>query len=296
METPHFDQDQIRDQQRQLWQARAQLWGEERARTRGAQSEPDPIALRLMELAAIKEGDRVLDLACGIGDPSFQIAERVGTEGHVLGVDFSEAMIAGATALAAEHGITNATFQPIANERELAVPPASFDAAVCQCGLMYMPDRVGAVQAILAALKPGARLAVCTWGPAEHSPQALFVYALANLHFDAPLPPADALAEAFVAQSIPSRKQLEAMFLAAGYRAIASETSIYLTIQEATPEAFWSIIESQSSIATRLLADQPDAVRQAIREDAVRLLGRMFPEGGIRLGSEVVFASGMKPE
>lgn len=124
---------------------------------------------------------------------------------------------------------------------------------------------------------------------------ALFIYALANLHFDAPLPHADALADAFVAQSIPSRQQLEAVLLAAGYQAIVSETAIYPTIQETSPEAYWSIVESQSSTAARLLASRSDAVRQAVREDAVRLLGRLFPEGGIRLGSEVVFASGMKP-
>jgi ubiquinone/menaquinone biosynthesis C-methylase UbiE len=287
MATPPPDHDQVREQQRQFWQSRVHAEQLELA----AQQAPDPVSRRLIELAAIKKDAKVLDLACGVGNPSFLIAELVGAQGHVYGADLSVDMIAAATARASEQGITQVTFHLIQNERDLPAGPASVDAAVCQFGLMYMPDGVGALQAIGAALKPGGRLAVCTWGPIEHSPLQFFLYALANRHFAAPIPHSDQPGP----MALSSRDALEALFETAGYTEIQSETYAYVGIHEATPEAFWNSVELYSGTAVRLFSTQPDAVRQAVSEEAIHLLTGMFPQGEIGLSGEVVFAAGTKP-
>src|SRR5947209_6718976 len=110
--------EQVRAQQRAEWSAAAPGW----IRHRHAVSAPArPLTEQLLALAQIRPGQRVLDLACGTGDPAFTIAERVGPTGAVLGLDQSPEMIDGARAWAHAHGVQNVEFRQIQMEVELGV-------------------------------------------------------------------------------------------------------------------------------------------------------------------------------
>ena len=91
--------------QRAAWSAAATPWAKWwEVFERGAQSVND----RLVELACIAPGQRVLDIASGLGEPSFTAARRVGPNGLVLGVDFAPDMVARAAARARDGRDTGA--------------------------------------------------------------------------------------------------------------------------------------------------------------------------------------------
>ena len=118
--------------------------------------------------AAVAPGFTVLDVACGSGIPSLEIARVVGSSGSVTATDPSPIMIAALEENAQQRGLTNLVAVQ-ASATELPFPPASFDAATCQLGVMFFPDVRAALQRIRAVLRPGGRAAFVAWGPAEEN-------------------------------------------------------------------------------------------------------------------------------
>ena len=94
----------IRGKQRAEWDAVAPGWRRNREKLGVNMT---PITDRLLRLSGAKRGDRVLDMACGTGDPAFVLSEAVGPDGHVLGLDLSEEMIEAARDWARSEAITN---------------------------------------------------------------------------------------------------------------------------------------------------------------------------------------------
>lgn len=122
-----------------------------------------PAQDRLLELAALQPGERVLDVAAGTGLVTFRAAAAVEPGGAVVGTDISDAMVANLRQAAIQRGCTNVTAERMDAE-DLKVPDASFDAALCALGLMYVPDPRQALEAMRRALRPGGRTAVAVWG------------------------------------------------------------------------------------------------------------------------------------
>lgn len=155
--------------------------------------------------ANIQPGDRVLDVACGTGVLAQAAASCVGDGGAVAGLDADPGMLAVAAGLA-----------PAIEWRQglaelLPYPDQSFDAVICQFGLMFFSDRQQALREMLRVLAPGGRLAVAVWDALEHTPAyAAEVALLARVAGDEA---ADALRAPFV---LGDRRALEALFVAAG--------------------------------------------------------------------------------
>ena len=122
-----------------------------------------PSQQRLLELADLRPGESVLDVACGTGLVTFPAARAVGSGGEVVGTDISEAMVQAAAQRAAELGLTNASFQRMDAE-ELRFQEESFDAALCGLGLMYVPDPLAAMRGQLRVLRRGGRAVSAVWG------------------------------------------------------------------------------------------------------------------------------------
>ncbi|MBA4330250.1 MAG: dimethylmenaquinone methyltransferase [Polaromonas sp.] len=127
------------------------------------QAQLAPAQAGLLALAALKPGDKVLDVACGTGLVSLQAARDVGPQGRVVGVDLSGQMVEAATRRATGCGLANVDFARMDGEA-LAMPDEGFDAALCALGLMYMPEPAQALREMRRALRPGGRMAVAVWG------------------------------------------------------------------------------------------------------------------------------------
>ena len=129
----------------------------------GWRAQLEPAQSLMLAMAAVRPGERVLDVACGTGLVSFRIAEAVGADGEVVATDISGEMIAAARRLAETREISNARFERFDAE-EMDLDDAPFDAAVCALGLMYVPDPVKALGEMRRLLRPGGRAAASVWG------------------------------------------------------------------------------------------------------------------------------------
>jgi len=110
----------------------------------------------------VRAGQRALDVACGFGENTLELAERVGKSGSALGIDCTRAFVEIARREARVAGAHNVAYQLGDIERaELA--PHSFDVAVSRFGIMYCASPVRALRAIGRALVPGGRLGLIAW-------------------------------------------------------------------------------------------------------------------------------------
>lgn len=122
-----------------------------------------PAQRRLLALADLRPGERVLDVAAGTGLVTFPAAESVGTNGQVLATDLSEAMVQRLGRAAVVRGVAQIETRRMDAEA-LQVADGRFDAALCALGLMYFPDPVRALGEMRRVLRPGGRAVVAVWG------------------------------------------------------------------------------------------------------------------------------------
>jgi ubiquinone/menaquinone biosynthesis C-methylase UbiE len=120
----------------------------------------------IVEAAGIRAGQSVLDLACGAGAVTRLVATRVGPEGRVVGLDINPGMLAVARVAASAPNVEWREGSAL----KMPLPDATFDAAVCQQGLQFFPDRSAALSEVRRVLKPGGRLALSCWRSIEHTP------------------------------------------------------------------------------------------------------------------------------
>jgi SAM-dependent methyltransferase len=122
---------------------------------------------RLQEAAAITATDRVLDVGCGCGD-STRNAARSATIGGAFGVDILPEMITRARQRAAEQGLANATFD-VGDVQVYPFVSGTFDVIISRHGATFCSDPVAAFTNLWKALRPGGRLAMIAWAPAEQN-------------------------------------------------------------------------------------------------------------------------------
>src|SRR5215470_5906029 len=128
-------------QQREQWSHVAQGW---QRRWVAFERDAQPLSDRLMELAHIAPGQRVLDVATGIGEPAMTAARRVGPAGSVVAIDQAAEMLAVALERMQAGGVENIEFVE-GDAETLVVEPASFDAVVSRWGLLFFQDPVAAL-------------------------------------------------------------------------------------------------------------------------------------------------------
>jgi ubiquinone/menaquinone biosynthesis C-methylase UbiE len=128
-----------------------------------------PLSERMLDLAGLRPGMRVLDLASGRGEPALRAAQRVGEKGFVLGVDTSETMLEMAREKARREGLSNLEFSAGNAELMERIPVAHFHAATVRWGLMYMVSPVAALASARRALVAGGVLVAALWAEPERA-------------------------------------------------------------------------------------------------------------------------------
>src|SRR5689334_23110786 len=151
---------------RNTWEKAASGWAKwEREFSAGLSSATDT----LIDMAGIRPGMRVLDLACGAGSQTILAARRVGSSGSVMACDISGTMLDHVRQNAAAAGIQNVeTIECAAEELDPTLPP--FDSAISRLGLMLFPSPSSALNAIQRVLKPGARFAALVFTTPDANP------------------------------------------------------------------------------------------------------------------------------
>lgn len=170
-------------------------------------------APRVADAAAIRDGHRVLDVACGTGILAREADSRIGAAGHVVGLDPNPGMLAVAARLAPDvewrEGVAES----------LPFAGGSFDAVVSQFGLMFFRDRRQALQEMRRVLAGGGRLVLAVWNSLDAIPAYASLVTL--LEEMAGRPAADALRAPFV---LGDRGRLSMLAGEAGMTAAAIQT------------------------------------------------------------------------
>jgi SAM-dependent methyltransferase len=131
-----------------------------------------PVSHRMIEVASPQPGERVLELAAGLGETGMLAAELVAPLGGVIVSDQAEAMLDGARARSISLGLSNVEFQ-VLNAEWIDLPLASVDVVLCRWGYMLMADPAAALGETRRVLRPGGRLALAVWDSLAENPWAL---------------------------------------------------------------------------------------------------------------------------
>jgi len=164
MTTPTpFDAAKYKSTTRDQWEAAAEAWHRWGPTLR---SWLGPATERMLELASVTAGCRVLDVAAGAGDQTIQAAARVGPGGSVLATDISPAILAFAAAEAKRAGHTNVITRAMDGEN-LDLGDETFDVVISRVGLIYFPDQQKALAEMRRVLVPGGRVAAIVYATPE---------------------------------------------------------------------------------------------------------------------------------
>jgi SAM-dependent methyltransferase len=162
---PSFDAAKYKIAQREQWNKDGAAW---RRWTPTLDRWYGEVTRQMLDLALIRPGQRILDVAAGAGEPAVSAAERVGPGGYVLATDISEGIVELAIQVARERGLKQVETRVMDGEK-LDLPDASFDAVLSRLGLMYMPHPVTALREWRRALRAGGRVAVVVFSTPDRN-------------------------------------------------------------------------------------------------------------------------------
>ncbi len=158
-----FDAEQYKRTTRSQWEEYAAGWA---AWAPLLESWLGDATERMLDMAGVTGGSRVLDVAAGAGGQAIAAARRAGPGGHVLATDLSPTILDHAAKAAAAAGLGNFDTRELDGERLHELDPASFDAAISRVGFIYFPNRDQALRGIHRALAEGGRFATVTYSTA----------------------------------------------------------------------------------------------------------------------------------
>ncbi|KFE35449.1 Methyltransferase type 11 [Thioclava atlantica] len=190
----------------------------------------EPWARELIRRARPQSGEHILDLACGTGVVTKEIAKQVPEPCRLSAADHSPDMLYVARSLARKAG-----FEVEWVEADAAVLPFadnSFDLAICQQALQFFPDKLGALRELRRVLKPGGRAVFCVQREMAVNPMLQAQAAALEAHVGA-----EAAAAVHAICSLPDSSELRDLFEAAGFRGIELE-SVSLELEHPDAAAF----------------------------------------------------------
>jgi SAM-dependent methyltransferase len=191
-----------------------------------------PLGLLAMERGRIAAGDHVLDVGCGCGDSTHEIARRVGATGSVTAIDLSEPMLARARETAHAAGLANATFLH-ADAAAEPLPAGRFGVLYSRFGVMFFADPPAGFANLRRSIADGGRLAFVCWRGIQENPWMLVPLMAAAQHFTLPPPPPPGTPGPF---AFADSERVAGILAAAGFADIAFEpVDETLTIGGAQP-------------------------------------------------------------
>jgi enediyne biosynthesis protein CalE5 len=284
MEGKTIDPVEFREAQHKQWDSAAtgwRKWSELIDRSAGQISE------RLVELAGVEPGSRVLDVAAGYGEPSLTAAKVAGAEGSVVATDLAADMLAYGRERAADAGVDTIEFVE-SGAMDLDFPEDSFDAAVSRFGIIFEPDGEGAAAKVRGFLKPGARMAVASWGQPEEVPFLAVPMQAVMKKLDVPPPPPGTPGPL----SRPTHEALGGLLEGGGFSEVEVEDA-EVSFEWGSPEEFTTFVKEIAPPISAMMEGHPEEVKAeawaAITEATREKIGG---DGAVSFTNKVLLASG----
>ncbi|HEY7830079.1 MAG TPA: methyltransferase domain-containing protein [Solirubrobacteraceae bacterium] len=268
------------------WEAAAPGWTrrQDEIRMFGA-----PVSHWMVQAIDPQPGQRVLELAAGLGETGFLAAELVAPVGGVIVSDQAEAMLEGARARAHELALTNIEFQVMGAEW-IDLPVASVDAVLCRWGYMLMADPLAALLETRRVLRPGGRLALAVWDRLELNPWAQAPAAVLREHGLAPPPEQQGTSGPF---ALADPERLGTLLEEAGFTEILVDTIAV----EQRPPSFTDFWETTLDLSRNFHDAVLSLPEEQIGEVRTALIAQLEPytaqDGSLVIpGSSLVAAAG----
>jgi SAM-dependent methyltransferase len=265
------------------WAGSAAGWG---ARAAQLQEVLAPVSVWMVEAVNPQPGQTVLELAAGPGETGFLAAELIHPGGTLICSDFAEPMLDVARTRVQELGLDNVEFRRLDAE-SLDLDAASVDSVLCRYGYMLMADSPAALRETRRVLRPGGRMALAAWAPAEENPWASIAGQVVRTRLGAPEP--DPAAPGMFAFGPPGR--LAGLLADAGFTDARVEEHD-LTFAYPSFAEWWEITHDVS----KPLADLVDAMEPADREATLEAVHEAFapytgPSGELAFPARTLLAS-----
>lgn len=286
MSTQSNDLARYKDEQRQQWDGVAAGW---RKWWPVIENGAQHVSQRMIELAEVQPGRRVLDIATGIGEPALLAASRVGPAGRIVATDLSSHMLDIARERAATLGLANVEFMEADAER-LDFPDGSFDAVLWRWGLTDLPKPSNALLAIRRMLAANGSFVTAVWdaGP-EARPLASAATMVAREMFDFPSPGSEELSPSGSVEHALTKELVHA-----GFSDVRTEV-LTLALEFASIEDCTQYLTDVSPVFADLFSGKSPAQQAEYRR---RLAGKLQPyataEGGVRIRNVTICAAGRR--
>lgn len=248
-----------------------------------------PIADEFAVFAELRKGWRVLEVACGPGIATRAAARRVGEKGSVLATDFAPEMLAAAAAWPAEKRAAPIE-RRVMDAQKLDLPDASFDAVICQLGLMLFAKPHDALAEMRRVAKPGAPVACLVQGRRS----AMQFTALVMDAMVARAPHLRAPQGAPTLYAFGPDKILEEAFMKAGLTEIVAKRQNGI-FRFKTPEEYWATMTEGAGRTGAMLRSLTPEVQAKVKADVLRRAAKRRVGGFVEIPYEFTMARGFAP-
>ncbi len=275
---------EFRDAQHQQWDKASVGWKKHSDLIDNAASH---ISERLVELAGVAAGSRVLDVAAGYGEPSLTAARVAGPNGSVAATDISGEMLAYGRERAQAEGLENIEFIQ-SDAVSLDFPAGSYDAAVSRWGIIFDPDGEGAAARVRSFLAPGGRMAISSWGPPDRVPFLGVPVMTVMQRLKVPPPPPGTPGPL----SRPTPEAIGGLLEGGGFSDVeVEEAEVAFTWGSA--EEFTTFVREIAPPITALMASHPQEVQDETWAAITEAVGeRAAGDGTVEMKNLVLLASG----
>ncbi|MEH6827383.1 class I SAM-dependent methyltransferase [Parasphingorhabdus sp.] len=252
-----------------------------------------PAGQALMDSAAFGSGETVVDIGCGCGATSFEIAQAVGADGKVLGFDIAPQLVREAEKRAERNHIGNVSFA-VGNAETDSVAGLPYDRLFSRFGIMFFDDSVAAFANMRSWLSPGGKLNFACWAGPEENPWMGIIGQIVGQHIDMPEGnPDDPDPFRFADQEL-----VRGILDKAGYANIKCTSwqgESLLGGYGATPESAVDFVMDGLDMKKAIMAQNPGALED-VRSELLKAVRPYHQDNAIRMGAGVWLVSAVNPD
>ena len=250
-----------------------------------------PVTEALIKEAELMEGETVLDVAGGSGEPSLTIAETVGPTGSVTYTDAVAEMVTAAESEAQRRGLTNVTFRQCAADA-LPFENNSFDAVVCRLGVMFFPDPLAGLQEMLRVTKRDGVIALAVWDKSALNPFSYLITNVVARHFEAAAPADPDAPGAF---RFAESGNLTRILQNAGAVDVKERALKFHIAAPISPKEFWEMRSETSGTLREKLVTLSQGEADLIAKEVQEAVREFFPNSQMSFPAQMIIVTGAKP-